>query len=438
MKKSILKVLGLSIAVLFVMTMVYSCGSSSSSSSSTPATGATGTVTLSATSGTLDAVNLNSMLTEDISASLGKTAGTVDPTSITISISPNFTNTTSQGFNSGVFAGYVDIVPEGFLPPATTFSVTTSFNATISGKPYSFTEYNTFTTVASAGTPSAGPGSSYIVTVTNVTQPSGLASILSGNIPTLALSVIAGTAASNPTAAGAQGSMILYGGEAANSSSPSDITNAFALPFGAIYTGDQFMSFGSAALNVAGIAVPLQNFNLSGIASASGIANGVLYGVVHCTDSTCSNLGATVGGVVSQYIDASGNMVVLGTFTGVPNTFPGKSWIGTTDTATTNLVSGVGVTTSATLEVTTTNSPLLSTSTLPYVILTKTDSNNMMSIAAVGQSADAVPLNSPITFSYPLVAPGLAQTPFATVLGQPYDAYFMFGLTNSKTVSFTP
>ncbi len=435
MKKSIIKVLGLSIAVLFVMTMVYSCGSKSSSS--TPST-ATGTVTLTATSGTLGAVNLNSMLSENISASLGKTAGTVDPTSIAISISPTFTNTTSQGFNSGVFAGYVDIVPEGFLPTATTFSVTTSFTASIGGKNYPFTEYNTFTTVASAGTPSAGPRSSYVVTVTNVTQPSGLAAILSGNIPTLAISIITGTVALNPTVAGADGSMILYGGEASNSSSPSDISSAFALPFGAIYTGDQFMSFGSATLSVAGsITVPLQNFNLSGIATASGISNGILYGVVHCTDAACSNLGTTVGGVVSQYIDANGNMIVLGTFTGAPNTVPPVAWIGG-GTANTNLVNGIGITTTALLDVTATSSPLTDTTTLPFVILTTTNSNNMMSIAAVGQSADSVPLTSPISFNYPLGVPGLVLTPFATTVGQKYDAYFMFGLTNSKTVTFTP
>ena len=439
MKKSILKVLGLSIAVLFVMTMVYSCGSSSSSSSSTPTGGATGTVTLTATSGTLDAVNLNSMLSENISASLGKTAGTVDPTSIAISISPTFTNTTSQGFNSGVFAGYVDIVPEGFLPPATTFSVTTSFTAGIGGKNYSFTEYNTFTTVATAGTPAAGPGSSYVVTVTNVTQPSGLASVLSGNIPTLAISIITGTVALNPTVAGADGSMILYGGAAAGSSSPVDISSAFALPFGAIYTGNEFMSFGSASLNVAGIGVPLQNFNLSGIATASGITNGVLYGVVHCVDATCSNLGTTVGGVVSQYIDAKGNMIVLGTFTGAPNTFPGILWIGGGDTANTNLSATGVTTTTALLEVTTTSSKLTNTTTLPFVILTQTNSNNMMSIAAIGQGAKTITTTTPqVTINYPLVEPGLALTPFATTVGQAYDAYFMFGLTNSKIVTFTP
>ncbi|MCL4469199.1 MAG: fibronectin type III domain-containing protein [Deltaproteobacteria bacterium] len=396
-------------------------------------------VTLIPTSGTLNAVNLNSMFAENISVSIGSTIGTVDPTSIAISISPNFTNTMSQGFNGGVFAGYVDIVPAGFLPPATTFSVTTSFTAAISGKNYLFTAYNTFTTVASAGTTSAGPGSSYVVTVMNVTQPSGLASILSGNIPTLAISIITGTVALNSTVAGADGSMILYGGAASGSASPTDISSAFALPSSAIYVGDQFMSFGSATLSVAGIGVPLQNFNLSGIATAGGITNGVLYGVVHCIDSVCSNLGTTVGGVVSQYIDANGNMIVLGTFTGAPNTVPPVAWIGGGDTADTNLVNGIGITTTALLDVTTTSSPLTNTTTLPFVILTQTNSNNMMSMVAVGNGGLAVKTTAPqVTVNYPLVVPGLAQTPFSTAVGQAYKAYFMFGLTNSKTVSFTP
>jgi hypothetical protein len=190
---------------------------------------------------------------------------------------------------------------------------------------------------------------------------------------------------------------------------------------------------------VAGINVPLQNFNLSGIATTSGITNGVLYGVVHCTDAACSNLGTTVGGVVSQYIDANGNMVILGTFTGAPNAFAPVNWIGTGDTANTNLSASGVTTTIATLEVTTTSSPLLSTSTLPYVILIQTDANNMLSIAADGQSAEpSLPTTSPITFNCPLYESGLAQIPFATAVGQTYQAYFMFGLTNSKTVTFTP
>lgn len=437
MKKSIFKFLGLSVAVLFVMSMVYSCGSSSSSSSSSGPTPSGVTVTLSATSGTIGAVNLNSMLIDTISVA----SGSVDPTTISVSVSPSFTETTSQGFNSGSFAGYVDIIPAGFLPAATTFSVTTSFKKT--GGTTTYTEYNAFTTVTSAGAPASGPGSSYIVTVNNVTQPAGLASLLSGNIPTLAISVVAGTAALNPTAAGAEGSMIMFGGEAASNVSPTDILSlakgGFALPFAAQYTGDEFMSSGSAALTVASISIPLATFDLSGIANADGtISSGVLYGVVHCTDSACTNLGTTVGGVVSQYIDANGNMVVLGTFTGAPNTVPSVAWIGSTDTANTNL-SASGVTTStALLEVTTTSSPLLSTATLPFVILTQTDANNMMSIVGVGQAPDSPPLTSPISFTYPLVEPGVSGTPFSTTVGQNYGAYFMFGLTNSKTVSFKP
>jgi len=336
----------------------------------------------------------------------------------------------------GTFAGYVDIVPSGFLSAGTTYSVTTTFNATISGKSYSLTAYNSFTTVGSAGTPSAGPGQSYIVTVTNVTQPSGLASLLSGNIPNLAISVITATVALNPTTAGADGSMLLYGGEAAGAA-PTDINQAFALPFVAIYKGDQFMSFGSAELNVAGIAVPLQNFNLSGIASTSGITNGILYGVVHCTDTACSNLGTTVGGVVSQYIDGNGNMTVLGTFTGAPNAFSqSPAWIGGGDTVGTNL--DEGATSTAVLEVTTTSSPLTTTTTLPFVILTQTDANKMLSIAALGQGGKTVTTTTPqVTVSYPLVEPGLAGTPYTTVSGQTYQAFFMFGLTPSYAPTFT-
>lgn len=430
MKKSFFRFLGISVAVLFVMSMVYSCGSSSSSSSGPTPSGAT--VTLSATSGTIDAVNLNSMIIDTISVA----SGSVDPTSISISISPSITETTSQGFNTGSFAGYVDIVPAGFMPAATTFSVTTSFKKV--GGTTTYTAYNAFTTVSSTGTPSASTGSSYIVTVNNVTQPSGLASLLSGNIPTLAISVITDTIASNQTLAGADGSFIMFGGQAAVSA-PTDINSAFALPFAAKYTGDEFMSAGSAALSVAGISIPLATFDLSGIANADGtISNGVLYGVVHCTDATCSNLGTTVGGVVSQYIDANGNMVVLGTFTGAPNAFTPKAWIGSGDTWGTNLVSGSGLTTAtASLEVTTTGQ-LLNTATLPFVILTQTDANGMMSIVGVGQATDNVPLTSPITFSYPLVEPGVNMTPFATTVGQSYGAYFMFGLTNSASVNFQP
>ncbi len=435
MRKDILKLLGISMVAVLVSVISYSCGSSSSGGggSSKP----TVSVTLTPTSGTIGAVNLNSMLYEDISASIGSAAGTVDPSTITVSISPTLTFTTANGFNAGSFANYVDIVPTGFLPKGQTYSVTTSFTAKINNTNYPITAYNTFTTVSSAGTATALPGWSYIVTVNNVLQPSGLGSVLSGNIPTLAISIITGTVSSNPTASKADGSMILFGGKAAGAA-PADITTDFALPFAATYTGDEFMSFGSASLSVSGISVPLQNFNLSGTANADGtISNGVLYGVVHCTDASCSNLGTTVGSIVSQYIDANGNMIVLGTFTGAKNAFVPVAWIGGSDTANSNLINGGGAITTATIDVTTTTSPLLSTATFPFVILTTTDANNMLSMVATGQGGSYAK-TSPVTINYPLVEPGLALTPFTTTTGVAYTAQFMFGLTDSKTVTFTP
>ena len=443
MKKSILKVLGLSIAVLFVMTMVYSCGSSSSSSGGgTPAT-ATGTVTLSATSGTLGAVNLNSMFSEDISAALGKTAGTVDPTSITISISPALSFT-----QSGLFSNVVDIVPAAFLTASQTYSVTTSFTAGIGGKNYSFTEYNTFTTVASAGTKAALPGDNYLIPGANIvaTQPSTLASILSGNIPSLAISIITATIGSS-LPSGADGSMLLYGGEAVNSVAPIDITTtSFTIPLISIYKGNEFMSSGSVvlAVNVGGLAIqiPFQSFSLRGMANADGtISNGVLYGVVHCNDTTCSNIpNTTVSSVVSQNLDANNNMTVLANFSGLKNGFvPSPAWISGSDTTGTTLANGIGGVTTATLEVTTTSSPLLTIPTLPFVILTQTDANGMLSIVGDGQSPiPTLPTTSPISFIYPLLEPGLTATQFTTVSGQTYTAYYMFGLTGVLTTPFKP
>ena len=430
MKKNIFRFLGFAVATLLVMTMVYSCGGGGGGGTPTEPTV---TVTLTPSSGSLSAVNLNSMFTEDLAVSLGKTTGTIDPASIKISISPSFNFTTTQGFNMGTFAGYVDIVPEGFLPAATTFSVTTSFNASISGKTYSFTKYNSFTTVTSAGTPSAGPGSSYIITINNVLQPSSLASLLAGNIPPIAISVITGTGASNPSAAGADGSMILYGGEATSSSSPTDIkSSGFTIPLAAIYKGNEFMSFGSATISVSGITVPLQTFNLSGIANADGsISDGVLLGVVHCTDAQCSNLGTTVGGVVSQYIDGNGNMTVLGTFTGSPNIVPYKDWVSSADTASLTLTVG---TSTAVLNVTP-GTTIASTATLPFVILTQTDANNIMSISAYGQGAIQSGTSTPVVINYPLTKPD--GTTFAPSAGQTFTAYTLFGLSLSPTTPFT-
>ena len=436
MKKNIIRFLEFSSVILLVLSMVYGCSSSNTSTTSTAPPIAV-TVTLTPLSGTLDAVNPNSVFYEVIPAS----AGIVDPNSIKISVSPSFLFTEVNGFSSGTFAGYLDIAPKGFLSPATTFSVTTNFLTNRNGTIYAATAYNAFTTVTPSGTFPVTAGESYTLTVNNSIQPQGLASITAGAFPELAVSVVTTTAASNPTAADADGSIILFGGQAFSSSSPADINPAaFALPLTAYYEGNEFMSSGSAVLSVAGMTLPLQNFSLRGTANADGtISNGVLYGVLHCIDAVCSNItDTTLASAVSPYTDGNGDMAVLGTFSGAANTFSPVTWIGGGDTANTNLVNGVGITTTAVLEVTSTSSPLTTTATLPFVILTKKDTNNMMSIAAVGQSTDALPLTSPITFSYPLVAPGLAQTPFSTAVGQAYNAYFMFGLTNSKTVTFTP
>ena len=404
----------------------------SNETSATPFT-PTAAVTLTPSSGSLSAVNLNSMFTENLAVSLGNTAASIDPASISISISPSFNFTTKQGFNMGAFAGYLDIIPSGFLSAGTTYSVTTSFNATVNGNKYSFVAYNSFTTVTNAGTNCTGPGSSYIIMINNVLQPPSLASLLAGNMPPIAISVITATVASNPSAAGADGSMILYDGEAASSSSPTDIlSSGFTIPLAAIYKGNEFMSFGSATISVAGITVPLQTFNLSGIANADGsISDGVWLGVLHCTDAQCTNLGTTVGGVVSQYIDGNGNMTVLGTFTGSPNTVPYKDWVSAADTASLTLTVG---TSTAVLNVTP-GTTIASTATLPFVILTQTDANNILSISAYGQGAKQSGTSSPVVINYPLTKPaGATFTPSA---GQTFSAYTLFGLSLSPTTPFT-
>ena len=423
----------------FVVTAVNNVGESSYSNEASATPGLyTVAFNFSPTSGTLGAVNLNSFFTESISIFSGSTTGTVDPNSLSISISPSLNFTSTTGFSGGAFDGYVFITPNGFLPVGTTYSVTTSFNATINSTVYPVTEYSTFTTVSNAGSLSVVPGDSFLITVTNVSQPSSLSSLLSGNIPDLAISVVTGTTASNPAAAGADGSMILYGGQAANTVSPTDITsNGFGFASTAIYKGNELMSSGSVTLAVAGISIPLQTFDLSGIVSSGSITNGVLYAVVHCTDMYCTNLGTTVGGVISQFIDNNGNMVILGSFSAVSNSVPAVTWIGGADTANSTLVNGMGNgVTTATLEVTTTTSPLLSTATLPFVILTQTDSNNMLSLVASGQGSPGLPQSSPITLTYPLTTP--SGTTFATTAGTTYTGYYLFGLTPAQVNSFTP
>ncbi len=396
----------------------------------------TAAVALTPTSGSPNAVELDSLLYENITTSLGTTAGYVDPASIRISISPSLSFTGTTGFAGGMFDGYVFITPQVFLSAGTTYSVTTSFNTVINNNSYALTRYNTFTTVAGAGTNSVSPGSSFILSVTNVTQPPGLGSLLSGNIPLMAMNTITKTTSISDANAG---SMVFYGGEAASPSSPTDISPySFTLPLAGRWDGSYVMSSGSAVLDVAGIIIPLQIFSLSGTFNAAGgIDNGVLYAVVHCTDMSCSNLGTTVGPIISQYIDTNGNMTILGTFTGSRNTVPYTAWIGGSDTVTTTLVNGIGPGIStAVLEVTTTTSPLLSTATLPYAILTTTDSDNMQSIAADGQGSPGLPQFSPITLTYPLMTQ--SGVPFATTAGTPYTVYYLFGLNTALITQFTP
>ena len=396
----------------------------------------TAAVALIPTSGTPNAVELDSLLYENITTSLGTTVGYVDPASIRISISPSLSFSGTAGFAGGMFDGYVFITPDGFMSAGTTYSVTTSFNTVINNNSYALTRYNTFTTVAGAGTNSVSPGSSFILTVTNVTQPPGLGSLLAGNIPAMAINTITKTTSvSNANA----GSIIFYGGEAVSTASPTDISPySFTLPLAGQWNGSYVMSSGSAMLSVAGIIIPLQTFALSGTFNATGgIGNGVLYAVVHCTDMSCSNLGTTVGPIIAQYIDTNGNMAILGTFIGSRNTVPYTAWIGGSDTVNTTLVNGIGPGIStAVLEVTTTTSPLLSTATLPYVILTTTDSNNMLNIAADGQGSPALPQASPINLTYALTTQSGA--PFATTAGTPYTGYYLFGLSTALITQFTP
>lgn len=327
MNKSIFRFLGLSVAVLFVMSMVYSCGSSSSSSSSTPVT------------------------------------------------------------------------------PVTPVTI--------------------------------GPGSSFTVSVTAISQPSSLAGVLQSVIPTIAVTIVTMTTETGFTDTG---SMVLYGGDAVSTSPTDIIPTGFSLALPTTWTSNYITATSSVVLSVSGISIPLQTFNISGSFDAQGnITNGTIWAVVHCVDSTCSNLNSTIASYVVPNLDANNNMNVYGTFNSALNKFSPVAWIGSGDTANTTLANGIGANISeATLEVTTTSSPLLTKSTLPYVILTTKDSNNLMNVVGQGVTISSGPFSNPVTINYNLLIPGLSGQPFTTAAGTAYDAYFMFGLTNSKTVSFTP
>jgi len=324
MKKDISRLISLSIVAVLVVAVGYSCGTKGTTP---PPSSLAVSMSFSPTSGTIGAVDLNSVFYENISTSIGTTVGVIDPKSIKVSIKPAVNFSPTVGFSSGAFAGYVDIVPDGFLTAGTTYSVTTQFTTVINKTTYPVTRYNTFTTVASAGTNSVIKGNSFFVVITGVSQPPVLASVLAGNIPNIAMSVVTETTSpGNPF--NADGSMILYGGEAVGNGSSTDIkATGFTLPLVTMYKGKYFRSSGSITFDVSGIHIPLKLFNLSGTFSNGNIINGTLYAEVHCTDPQCSNLGPTAAPIVTNLVDSNGNIVLLGTFTATANAVPSVKWI---------------------------------------------------------------------------------------------------------------
>lgn len=422
---------------LVALIAMVGCGNSSVSTTTT-APPLTVPLTLVPTSGTPDAVNPDSLLSVVIPAS----AGIVDPLSVRVSLSPSVLFTAVNVFSGSVFANTIDIIPSGFLPQATPFSVTTNFLVIRNNTVYSVTSYNFFTT-ASITTPfPAVPGDGYLLTMNTLSQSQGLMPLITGTMPAVAISVLTATVSSNPTATGADGSVLLYGGRAFSDAAPSDIDPAgFAMPVAASYQGNEFIASGSAIIPVSGTTVPLVSFSLRGTLNTDGtLSGGVFYGLIHCADASCSNItDTTIAQDLSPFVNTNNDIVVLGTVNGVANPVTSGNWITAGDTVQTNLADGVGAGIStATLEITTTSSPLTTTATLPFIILAQTDANNMIHISAIGQSSDAVPLSSPMTFDYPLIEPGLPGLPFSTAAGVTCTAYFMFGLTNFTTVTFTP
>ncbi len=135
MKKSLLRFIVPLIVTLFITSMIYSCGSGGSTGIVT-APPISVTLTLIPSSGTLDAVNVDSTFSEVIPAS----AGIVNPNSIQISIVPSFL------FTEETYSNYVEIIPSASLQTGTTFSVTTNFLTIQNGTLYAATAYNAFTT----------------------------------------------------------------------------------------------------------------------------------------------------------------------------------------------------------------------------------------------------------------------------------------------------
>ncbi len=438
MKKSILKVLGLSIAVLFVMTMVYSCGSSSSSSGGTPSS-PTVTLTLQPSSGTVNAVGLSALIAESVSITSGKTIGTLDPAKVQVSLNPAIPFTWSVSYDGTS----INIIPDSFLTANTSFSVTTSFSYTLSNKTYSTIQYNTFTTVPSAGSISSVPGSSFIVTINNISQPTGLGSLLGGGLSSIpiAVSVIAGT---SPDSNGI-GSMILYGGQSNSTSSPADILpNSFTIPLGAIYEGSYFKASGAVTLTLTSpvtVGVPLNPFELSGQVDSTGaIQGGSVYGIASCSAPGL----AQYYSVISPYCDANGNLIIVGTITGIKNV-PSKSWIGSGDAVSTipaNGATSVGTISVITLGINATaTSNVTQTSTYqPYAILTMTDpTTGYLKIAGTGITSAATSFSTGtdiFTGVFNLTDPQTGSI-FMTQSGTTYNAYYMFNLEPVAGAKFT-
>ena len=436
MKKSILKVLGFSIAVLFVMTMVYSCGSKSSSS--TPST-PTVTLTLQPSSGTVGAVDLSALLTEGVSIQSGNSSGTIEPATVVVDLKPAIPFTWSVAYDGSS----INIIPDSFLTVNTSFAVTTSFKYTLNNTTYFTTQTNSFTTVSSTGNASAVPGSSFIVTINHLSQPNGtLGGTLNGVLSSLPIvvSVITGT---TPDSNGI-GSLILYGGQAASANPPTDIVpGSFTLPIGAIYEGSYFKASGAVTLaltNPVTLSIPLNPFELSGqIDASTGSIVGTVYGVANCAAPEL----AQVASVIQPFCDANNNLIVVGTFTSIVNSTT-NNWIGGSDAVSTipaNGATSVAAISAITLGINATaTSTVTETSTYqPYAILAMTDpTTGYLKIAGTGITDAAASFNTGthvFTGVFNLTDPetGLA---FTTQSGTTYNAYYLFNLEPVTNTTF--
>jgi len=437
MKKNIFRFLGFAVATLLVMTMVYSCGGGGGGGTPTEPTVI---LTLQPSSGTVDAVGLSALITEGVSITSGKTKGTLDPATVNVSLDPGIQFTWSVSYDGTS----INIIPDSFLTANTTFSVTTSFSYTLNNKLYSTIQYNKFTTVSSAGNINAWPGSSFIVTINNLSQPPGLSSILGSGLSTIPIAVAVITATASDS--NGIGSMILYGGMADNSSSPADVVpNSFTIPLGAIYEGSYFKASGAVTLSLTSpvsISVPLNPFELSGeIASDGSIQGGTVYGVVSCSAPGL----AQYTSVISPYCDTNGNLILVGTIVGIQNALK-NNWIGSGDVVSTTPANGatnVGTISSITLGInaTATSNVTNTTAYQPFAILATTDTTTgYLKIAATGITSAATSF-SPVTDIFKgvfdLTDPATSSI-FTTKAGTVYNAYYLFNLEPITATTFTP